>query len=163
MVNYRNVDSDNVVKKEFLKAVDRVEDLIIGREEFSPGTFFVKVNNRLKDSLFRVEILFWLANTLYPESLKIKVYFRGNDWIADLITAPLGDRDRMVSLYKVKINQAKCIERLGTNSFIYNNENEMDCRLLLLDAFLGWGWGFITKKIKDDFIKKMRDIEIVQS
>lgn len=156
------MDSSDVIKKAFLGAVDRVEDLIIGREEFSPGTFFVKINNRLKDSLFRVEILFWLANTLYPENLKVQVYFRDNYWIANLIIAPQGNRDRVISLYRARINQVKCIERLGTDNFIYNKGNEVDCRLLLLDTFLSFGL-FLTKKIKENFIKKMEDIEIIQS
>lgn len=156
------MDSSDVIKKAFLGAVDRVEDLIIGREEFSPGTFFVKINNRLKDSLFRVEILFWLANTLYPENLKVQVYFRDNYWIANLIIAPQGNRDRVISLYRARINPVKCIERLGTDNFIYNKENEVDCRLLLLNTFLYFGL-FLTKKIKENFIKKMEDIEIIQS
>lgn len=150
------------LKEGYLKAVDRISDLIQNRDEFSPGTFFVKVNNRLKDSLFRVEILFWLANTLYPESLKVQVYFRDNYWIANLIIAPQGNRDRVVSLYRARINRVKCIERLGTDNFIYNKENEVDCRLLLLNTFLYFGL-FLTKKIKEDFIKKMRDIEIIQT
>lgn len=149
------------LKEGYLKAVDRVSDLIQNRSEFSPGTFFVKVNNRLKDSRYRVEILFWLANTLYPSGLKILVYREENEMKADLTIAPQGSNDRQVSLYRVKIGEFKCLRLIGTTDFIYTPENDRDCRLVLLSTFLDIPF-FTIDKIKEDFIKRMGDIEIVQ-
>ena len=149
------------LKEGYLKAVDRISDLIQNRSEFSPGTFFVKVNNRLKDSRYRVEILFWLANTLYPGGLKILVYREENEMKADLTVAPQGANDRLVSLYRVKIGEFKCLKLLGTTDFIYTPENDRDCRLVLLSTFLEIPF-FTIDKIKEDFIKRMGDIEIVQ-
>lgn len=149
------------LKEGYLKAVDRISDLIQNRGEFSPGTFFVKVNNRLKDSRYRVEILFWLANTLYPRGLKILVYREENEMKADLTVAPQGSNDRLVSLYRVKIGEFKCLKLLGTTDFIYTPKNDRDCRLVLLSTFLEIPF-FTIDKIKEDFIKRMGDIEIVQ-
>lgn len=144
-----------------MKAVDRISDLIQNRDEFSPGTFFVKVNNRLKDSRHRVEILFWLANTLYPGGFKILVYREGNGVKADLTVAPQGSNDRLVSLYKVKIDEFRCLKLLGTTDFIYTPEKDKDCRVILLNTFLEISF-FTIDKIEEDFIKRMGDIEIIQ-
>lgn len=148
------------LKEGYLKAVDRISDLIQNRDEFSPGTFFVKVNNRLKDSRYRVEILFWLANTLYSGGLKILIYREENEMKADLVIAPQGFVDSL-SLHGARINGLRCLELLGTTDFIYTPENDRDCRLVLLSTFLEIS-PFTINKIKEDFIKRMGDITIVQ-
>lgn len=145
-----------------MKAVDRISDLIQNKDEFSPGTFFVKVNNRLKDSRYRVEILFWLANTLYPGGLKILVYREEKVMKADLIVAPQRFVNRQISLYRVRIDELKCLKLLGTTDFIYTPENDRECRLVLLTTFLETPGLFTINKIKEDFIKRMVDITIAQ-
>lgn len=148
------------LKEGYLKAVDRISDLIQNRDESDPGTFFVKVNNRLEDSRYRVEILFWLANTLCPDDLKILVCREEYETKADLVIAPQRFVDRL-SLYKVKIDEFRGLGLLGTTDFIYTPENDRDCRLILLSTFLEIPF-FTIDKIKEDFIKRMGDIEIVQ-
>lgn len=150
------------LKEGYLKAVDKISDLIQNKDEFSPVTFFVKVNNRLKDSRYRVEILFWLANTLYSGGLKILVYREGNEMMADLIIAPQGSNGRQVSLYRARINELRCLKLLGTTDFIYTPENDRECRLVLLTTFLETPGLFTINKIKEDFIKRMVDITIAQ-
>lgn len=148
------------LKEGYLKAVDRISDLIQNRDESDPGTFFVKVNNRLDDSRYRVEILFWLANTLCPDDLKILVYREEYETKADLVIAPQGFVDSL-SLHGARINGLRCLELLGTTDFIYTPENDRDCRSVLLSTFLEIPF-FTINKIKEDFIKRIRDIEIVQ-
>lgn len=150
------------LKEKYFEAIDRVSDLIQNRDQFSPGTFFVKVNNRLKNSRHRVEILFWLANTLYSGGLKILVYRVENDVKANLIVAPSGANDRQISLCKIKIDELKCLRLLGTTDFIYSPENDRECRLILLTTFLETPWLFTINKIKEDFRKRMVDITIAQ-